>query len=282
MGRRRRARREKAPSAHEAVAAGGRRGRRGHAGRPAPARAPRRRRSGVDREHDPRRRLREPRQRRDQLGRSATAERRTPPAIAISASATARPPSEQSCTPRDHALARRGRARARAARRRRRGRRPAACRRAGRGRSAHSEPPSSARGRAEHARCASPSCSAGRGGTAVELVDQPDHADDRRRVDVARRATRCRSSRCRRPPGCRARGTPRSCRRRPRRTATSPRGARGCRSSGSSPAPAARAPTHATLRAASSTASRAPVRGSSAAEPRLAVGGERERARACP
>ena len=43
-------------------------------------------------------------------------------------------------------------------------------------------------------------------------------------------ATRCRSSRCRRRRGCRARGTRRSCRRSPRRTATSPRGARGCRS----------------------------------------------------
>ena len=45
---------------------------------------------------------------------------------------------------------------------------------------------------------------------------------------------------------------------------------------------AARRPTHATLRAASSTASRPPVRGSSAAEAGLAVGGERERAVGVP
>ena len=43
-----------------------------------------------------------------------------------------------------------------------------------------------------------------------------------------------------------------------------------------------RAPVHATLRAASSTTSRPPVRGSSSAEARLAVGRERERLRACP
>ena len=47
---------------------------------------------------------------------------------------------------------------------------------------------------------------------------------------MSRRATRCRTRRCRRSPGCRAHRTPRSCRRRLRRTATSPRGARGCRS----------------------------------------------------
>ena len=162
---------------------------------------------------------------------SATVERRTPPAIAISASATASPPSEQSCTPPTDARRRPARATKLVQRApRRRGRPRAAC------------PPRSpctrrplraaelGRGRDRAARCASPSRSAGRRRRRRRARRS---ARRRRRPAWGRcraRATRCRSSRCRRRRGCRARGTPRSCRRRPRRTATSPRGAPGCRS----------------------------------------------------
>ena len=58
----------------------------------------------------------------------------------------------------------------------------------------------------------------------------PSNADDRRRDRCRRPRSRCRGSRCRRRPGRRGPGTPRPCRRWPRTAATSPRGARGCRS----------------------------------------------------
>ena len=52
---------------------------------------------------------------------------------------------------------------------------------------AHSDPPSSAAVVAEHDDRVAVGAGAARGGTVVELVDQADDADDRRRVDVARR-----------------------------------------------------------------------------------------------
>ena len=86
------------------------------------------------------------------------------------------------------------------------------------------------RGSRRARRSSSPARSRGARRRVRELVDQAEHADDRRRDGCRRRATRCRRRRCRRSPGCRALRTPRSCLRRLRRTATSLRGARGCRS----------------------------------------------------
>ena len=216
----------------EAVAAGRAEALRRDAGGAGPRRPGRRQPGRRDESDDPRRRLGEPRERRHQLGPERDRERRTPPAIAISASATASPPSEHVVHAGDHAP--RPRARATSSCSARRASRSAAggvppsspCTAA-----AHSEPPSSARGvaeqhdgvavarargpggtdgRARRSRPTTPTTGVGSMSRAARLVVEAHVAADDGDAERAR--------------------TPRSCRRRPRRTATSPRGAPGCRS----------------------------------------------------
>ena len=203
------------------------------------------------------------------------------PAIAISASATASPPSEQSCTPSTTRSTDQSHGPDRAARPRRRDRPRAGCPRAGRGawptRSRRAPP------RCEPSRMMrEPSCRAGGRRHRVELVD---HADDDRPRAWGRcrgRATRCRSSRFRRRRGCQRLGRPRSCRR-----STS----ENCHiTSGCSGLPKFRQFTSARGIAAHAgqVARRLHHREAGAhprverAEPGLAVGGEREGTAACP
>ena len=162
------------------------------------------------------------------------ADPRRRPVTHASASATATPPSEQSC-----AAVTQPRADRRPHRRlhpplqleiERRQRVPPAGRAASRGTRCR-------RGSPRRARAAPPDRPARLEplrARRVRVVEQPDHADRPASAgSPAPERSHCRRKRCRRPPAARARGTPRRCPRSPRRTATGSRAVRASRSSGS-------------------------------------------------
>ena len=223
-GRRRPASTVNAPSARSSVAAGVAEHHRRHPRRAGPP------------EHLVRPRRARPRARRATPTRRSTSRaspiatrKPTSPAIAISASATASPPSEQSCTPPTIRSVTRAATSSCSSwplvevRRRRRAAAEAVARR----------PLRSAElgaGRRRAPRCGRRRAGRCPGAASVELVDEADHADHGRRVDVGAVRLVVEADVAADHRHARARRTPRSCRRRPRRTATSPRGARGCRS----------------------------------------------------
>ena len=160
----------------------------------------------------------QPGMRRQCRAASDRGSRRDPPAIAISASATSSPPSDNVVAGSDQAAVRSGRGRNRRCGARRRDR-PAAA--------GHPRCP---RSRADTARrrdgprvspiriSALPSRFSARSTARRGIVDQPDAADHRGRPGSHCRSSRCRATHCRRRPGSRAPDTPRACLRSRRRT----------------------------------------------------------------